>query len=57
MRRGQIFALVGIGVLAGGITTAVAVFLPWLPTPASKEAHRIFDAALRSDHTHRAERV
>ena len=41
MRRGSILALVGIGVLAGGITTAVAVFLPWLPTPASKEAHRI----------------
>ena len=41
MRRGSILALVGIGVLAGGITTAVAVLLPWLPTPASKEAHRI----------------
>ena len=41
MRRGQIFALVGIGVLAGGITAAIAVLLPWLPTTASKEADRI----------------
>jgi cytochrome c oxidase subunit 2 len=32
---------VGIGVLAGGLATAVAVLLPWLPTPASKEASRI----------------
>ena len=43
MRRGQVFALIGIGVLAGGLATAVAVLLPWLPSPASAEAHRIFD--------------
>jgi cytochrome c oxidase subunit 2 len=43
VRRGQILALVGIGVLAGGLTTAVAVLLPWLPTPASSEAKRIDD--------------
>jgi cytochrome c oxidase subunit II len=43
MRRGQILALVGLGVLAGGIATAVAVLLPWLPTAGSKEASRIFD--------------
>src|SRR4051794_21698569 len=43
MRRGQVFALIGIGVLAGGLATAVAVFLPWLPSPPSAEAHRIFD--------------
>ncbi len=41
MRRGSILTLVGIGVIAGGITTAVAVLLPWLPTPSSREAGRI----------------
>ena len=41
MRRGQIVSLVGIGVLAGGIATAVAVLLPWLPRPAAREASRI----------------
>ncbi len=41
MRRGPIFALLGIGVLAGAIATAVALLLPWLPDPASKERTRI----------------
>ena len=41
MRRGSIAQLVGIGLVAGGIATAVAVALPWLPTPASREAGRI----------------
>jgi cytochrome c oxidase subunit II len=41
MRRGSILTLVGIGVIAGGIATAVAVLLPWLPTPSSREAGRI----------------
>ncbi len=41
MRRGSIASLVGIGVVAGGIAAAVAVLLPWLPTPASREAGRI----------------
>ncbi|HSX21301.1 MAG TPA: cytochrome c oxidase subunit II [Gaiellaceae bacterium] len=41
MRRGSIAQLVGIGLVAGGIATAVAVFLPWLPKPASREAGRI----------------
>jgi cytochrome c oxidase subunit 2 len=41
MRRGSLFTLIGLGVLAGGIATAVAVLLPWLPTPASREAGRI----------------
>jgi cytochrome c oxidase subunit 2 len=41
MRRGSILSLVGIGVVAGGIAAAVAVLLPWLPTPASREAGRI----------------
>lgn len=41
MRRGSIASLVGIGVVAGGIAAAVALALPWLPTPASNEAGRI----------------
>jgi cytochrome c oxidase subunit 2 len=41
MRRGPIFALLGIGVVAGAIATAVAIFLPWLPPVASKERGRI----------------
>lgn len=41
MRRGSVLSLVAIGVVAGGVATAVAVFLPWLPTPASREAGRI----------------
>jgi cytochrome c oxidase subunit 2 len=41
MRRGAIAPLIGIGVVAGGIAAAVALALPWLPTPASKEAARI----------------
>jgi cytochrome c oxidase subunit 2 len=41
MRRGSIASLLGIGVVAGGIAAAVALALPWLPTPASKEAERV----------------
>ena len=41
MRRGSILALLGIGTLAGGIATAVAVLLPWFPDVASKERERI----------------
>src|SRR5580765_7327670 len=41
MRRGSIASLLGIGIVAGGIAAAVAVALPWLPDPASKEADRI----------------
>jgi cytochrome c oxidase subunit II len=41
MRRGSIASLLGIGVIAGGIAAAVALALPWLPKPASKEADRI----------------
>jgi len=43
MRKGQILSLVGIGVVAGGIATAVAVVPTWLPTRASVEAGRIDD--------------
>jgi cytochrome c oxidase subunit 2 len=41
MRRGSIASLIGIGIVAGGIAAAVALALPWLPKPASKEADRI----------------
>jgi len=41
MRRGSIAWLLGIGIVAGGIAAAVALALPWLPTPASREASRI----------------
>jgi cytochrome c oxidase subunit 2 len=41
MRRGSILALTGLGVLAGGLATAVALIPNWLPTPASDEAGRI----------------
>ncbi len=41
MRRGGILQLVLIGVVAGAIATASAIFVPWLPTPATKEAERI----------------
>jgi cytochrome c oxidase subunit II len=39
--RGSILALIGLGVVAGGIAAAVALLLPWLPQPASDEAGRI----------------
>ena len=41
MRRGPILALLGIGVLAAAIATAVAVLLPWAPGAASNERDRI----------------
>ena len=41
MRRGSIVALVGIGLIAGGVATAVAVVPTWLPERASREADRI----------------
>ena len=41
MRRGSILSLLAIGVVAGGIATAVALLFPWLPSPASREAGRI----------------
>lgn len=41
MRRGKILQLVFIGLVAGAIATAVAVFIPWLPKPASRQAGRI----------------
>jgi len=41
MRRGSIVALLGIGVIAGGVATAVALIPTWLPPSASEEADRI----------------
>jgi cytochrome c oxidase subunit 2 len=41
MRKGSIVALLGIGVVAGGVATAVAVLPTWLPVEASREATRI----------------
>ncbi|HET8751513.1 MAG TPA: cytochrome c oxidase subunit II [Gaiellaceae bacterium] len=41
MRKGSIVALVGLGLLAGGVATAVALVPTWLPVQASREAGRI----------------
>jgi cytochrome c oxidase subunit 2 len=41
VRRGSILQLVLIGLVAGAIATAIAIFIPWLPTSASKQADRI----------------
>jgi cytochrome c oxidase subunit 2 len=41
MRRGSIVALLGIGLVAGGVATAVALIPTWLPVSASREAGRI----------------
>jgi cytochrome c oxidase subunit 2 len=42
VRRGSLLQLLLIGLVAGAISTAVAIFVPWLPTPASREAGRIW---------------
>jgi cytochrome c oxidase subunit 2 len=41
VRRGSVFQLVLISVLAAGIATALALIPAWLPTEASEEAGRI----------------
>jgi cytochrome c oxidase subunit 2 len=41
MRRGSIVALLGIGVIAGGVAAAVAIVPTWLPVAASRQAGRI----------------
>ena len=41
MRRGSVFQLVGLGIVAAAITTLVAVLVPWLPEDASRESGRI----------------
>jgi len=40
MRRGSIVALLGIGLVAGGVATAVALIPTWLPVEASEQAGR-----------------
>jgi cytochrome c oxidase subunit II len=41
VRRGVLVRLVAVGFAAAAVTSAVAFFVPWLPTPASKQADRI----------------
>lgn len=41
MRRGSIFQLIVIGVLAGVVATLVALLFNWLPDASSREAGRI----------------
>src|SRR5579862_9128437 len=41
MRKGSIVALLGIGLVAAGVATAVALIPTWLPVDASREAGRI----------------
>ena len=41
MRRGSLLQLAGLATIAAVITSLVAVLVPWLPVPASREAGRI----------------
>jgi cytochrome c oxidase subunit II len=41
VRRGSLIQLVFLGLIAGAITTAAALLIPWLPVAAGKEASRI----------------
>jgi cytochrome c oxidase subunit 2 len=41
VRRSSIVQLIVIGTIAGVIACAIALLLPWLPEPASREAGRI----------------
>jgi cytochrome c oxidase subunit 2 len=41
VRRGSVVQLVAIGILFGGLAAAVAILVPWLPSPSSREAGRI----------------
>jgi cytochrome c oxidase subunit II len=41
VRRGVLVRLVAVGLAAAAVALAVALFIPWLPTPASKQADRI----------------
>lgn len=42
MRRGSLLQLLLLTLLAFGVGAAVAVLVPWMPTPASREAGRIW---------------
>jgi cytochrome c oxidase subunit 2 len=41
VRRGSVLQLAGLAAVAAVITSLVAVLIPWLPEPASREAGRI----------------
>jgi cytochrome c oxidase subunit II len=41
VRRGVLVRLVAVGLGAAAVALAVALFVPWLPTPASKQAGRV----------------
>jgi cytochrome c oxidase subunit 2 len=41
VRRGSVVQLVALGAVFGAAAAAVAVFIPWLPNPASEQADRI----------------
>ena len=41
MRRGAIVWIIVVGIAVGIAVTLVAIFVPWLPTPASEERERI----------------
>jgi cytochrome c oxidase subunit 2 len=41
VRRGSVAQLVAIGIVCGGGAALVAIFIPWLPDPASRQAGRI----------------
>jgi cytochrome c oxidase subunit 2 len=41
VRRGSVAQLVAIGIVCGGVAAMVAIFIPWLPDPASRQAGRI----------------
>ena len=41
MRRGALLQMLLIALVAAAAGTAIAIFIPWLPKPASKEADRI----------------
>jgi len=41
VRRGSVAQLVAIGIVCGGVAALVAIFVPWLPDPASRQAGRI----------------
>ena len=41
MRRGSVVQLVAIGVVCGAGAALVAILIPWLPDPASRQAGRI----------------
>jgi cytochrome c oxidase subunit II len=41
VRRGSVAQLVAIGIVCGGGATLVALLIPWLPDPASRQAGRI----------------